>query len=137
MRVVKIIRVLIIVIILVIFLRNHIFQSDHCEKLRKYGFDYGNDGIGSRSPGWDTIQFDYWSPKKSGIGRIGPTIAGYRLKVNCYDIDNDGLEEFIIRSQVWEAKHCILKVDLDSGMYHVHYAKGLDISYPKEGFHYH
>ena len=131
MRIVKI-SGMILGVIVVILLVYHAFWDDHCGELREYGFRY-QYMEGSRSPGWDTVKFLFYSPENAGIG---PIVAGYRLKVSCHDTDDDGVDEFIIQSQVFETYQCILKVDPDSVHYHIHYIKGLNVHYPEEGFYY-
>lgn len=103
-----------------------------CRKLKKYGFGY--EQTGGASPTWDIVMFFF--KRANGKKIEGPRIAGSCLKVRCRDIDKDGVPEFVIQSRVIEPYQTILKVDIKSGNYHVHYTEGLKVSYPEEGFYY-
>lgn len=124
----------IIALIIVLVLAYCFLPDIQCRKLKKHGFDYEIMGA-EVSPTWDDVFFFFRNPEGKKIE--GPWIAGSRLKVRCRDVDEDGMPEFIVQSKVYKTYQTILKVDLESGSYHVHYTKGLKVNYPQEGYHYH
>jgi len=109
------------------------FFSNSCKRLQQYGFGYKKEK--GNSPSWDIITFYFYNDSGRNSG-IGPEISGDRLKVTCDDVDNDGVDEFIIQSNLWKTYQTVLKVSPDSGKYHIQYNEGLNINYPIEGYYY-
>jgi hypothetical protein len=119
-------------LILILILACFFFSGIQYRRLKRYGFSYKIEE--AKFPTWKIITF--FSRDSDGKKVRGPLVAGDRLKLKCRDIDDDGVPEFIIQSNVWEAYRTILKVDLESGSYHVHYTKGLKVDFPPEDYHY-
>jgi hypothetical protein len=111
------------------------YPDRKCRELQKHGFWYEYEiGTSQTSATWDTILFFFESSEGKRVE--GPEITGSLLQVRCRDVDDDGVLEFIVQSRVTNGYQTILKVDPDSGNYHVHYTDGLKVHYPKEGYRY-
>jgi hypothetical protein len=139
MRVIKIVISMILLTISLVFVylvfTDRKYPDRKCRELQQHGFWYEYDtGTGQTSATWDTILFFFESSEGKRVG--GPEITGSRLQVRCRDVDDDGVLEFIVQSQVPKEYQTILKVDPVSGNYHVHYTEGLKVRYAKEGYHY-
>lgn len=99
---------------------------------KKYGVEYKYAQMSS--PTLDAVDFFINS---EGGPIPGPTIMGDALEVSYEEIDKDGVDEIVLRSDVYPEKFVYIKILLKDGKasgFRILDRKGFAIIYPEAGF---